>query len=326
MPIGGPFFSSFRKFFFLFSPLDYSFGGPEARTSHLDVCRSPVSRPIKYFVEDWLPLLFVSFLPLVFVFLVLPWVRSSIEMEGLFQRKSGGLPVANSSGSDGWGSSSQKTRILPKAETATWATWAWFLISVMMIIMGIRYCTLSTNIRTLMCDGEACTFTIVSPKAAESRVTRFGRHELKSAQQVRLRRGQIRDTSGGRMSRKQMRKLGYSYSIKFVTDRPTGKAPQQPEEIEEVPMAVVSIGRRRPREMEKEINNYINCDGNKEDCKHELKVEETSGFDFRGLLFLVLGLMSMLFCALMGQFSDPPPVSRRKGRSARTRVTKKRAY
>ena len=57
-------------------------------------------------------------------------------------------------------------------------------------------------------------------------MTRIGRHDLKAAQQVRLRRGQIRDTTSGKMSRKQQRKLGYSYSIKFVTDRPTGKAPE----------------------------------------------------------------------------------------------------
>lgn len=253
-------------------------------------------------------------------------------MEGLFRRKGDSmLPMAGNSGSDGWGASTQKTRILPKAEPATWGTWIWMTVSVLLILLGMRYCTVSTNVRTLVCDGEACTFTVISPRPKDSRTTRFGRDGLRSAQQVRLRRGQIRDTTAGKISRKQQRKLGYSYSIKFVTDRPTGKAPPDGgDELEEVPLSVVSIGRRRPREMVRDIEKYINSDCSEggsrdEKCSNDLDVIETSGFDFRGLLFLVLGLLSMLFCALMGQFSDPKPLRSRKG-GGRSRVTKKRAY
>jgi hypothetical protein len=251
-------------------------------------------------------------------------------MEGLFRRKGDmGLPMANNKGSDGWGSSTQKTRLLPKAEPATYGTWGWFTVSILLILLGTYYCTVSTNVRTLACDGEGCTFTVVSPRAKDSRVTRIGRHDLKAAQQVRLRRGQIRDTTSGKMSRKQQRKLGYSYSIKFVTDRPTGKAPEGGgEELEEVPMSVVSIGRRRPREMTRDIEKYINSnciDPESKDCVNEVNVSESSGFDFRGLLFLVLGLLSLLFCALMGQFSDPKPRPKQRSGAGRHRVTKKRA-
>jgi hypothetical protein len=54
-----------------------------------------------------------------------------------------------------------------------------------------------------------------------------------------------------------------------------------------------------------------------------VKVKEESGFDFKGLILIVLGLMSVMFCALLGQFADEKP--RRPGSHAK-RVTKKRAY
>jgi hypothetical protein len=54
-----------------------------------------------------------------------------------------------------------------------------------------------------------------------------------------------------------------------------------------------------------------------------LEVVEAHGFDAKGVLFIVLGLCSVLFCALIGEFSDPKPKAKRGSHAAR--VTKKRA-
>lgn len=84
-------------------------------------------------------------------------------------------------------------------------------------------------------------------------------------------------------------------------------------------MALESLGRKRPNSMVARINRYIEDHDN-----HELEVEESHGFDAKGVLFIVLGLCSLMFCALIGEFSDPKP-SRARGSGAR-RVTKKRSY
>lgn len=55
----------------------------------------------------------------------------------------------------------------------------------------------------------------------------------------------------------------------------------------------------------------------------QLEVKEAHGVDAKGVLFIVLGLCSLLFCALIGEFSDPKPKPKRGSHA--TRVTKKRA-
>lgn len=55
----------------------------------------------------------------------------------------------------------------------------------------------------------------------------------------------------------------------------------------------------------------------------QLEVIEAHGVDAKGVLFIVLGLCSLLFCALIGEFSDPKPKPKRGSHA--TRVTKKRA-
>ena len=55
----------------------------------------------------------------------------------------------------------------------------------------------------------------------------------------------------------------------------------------------------------------------------QLEITEAHGVDAKGVLFIVLGLCSLLFCALIGEFSDPKPKPKRGSHASR--VTKKRA-
>lgn len=122
---------------------------------------------------------------------------------------------------------------------------------------------------------------------------------------MRVRQRQIRDVS--KMSRKDIRKLGYSYSISFMREGSN--------RLEEVALALTTLGRRRPGSMVEKISEYIDGDSS------ELDVSESSGFDMKGLVFILLGVISSLFCVLLGQFSDPKP-----RRAPTARITKKRAY
>lgn len=103
-----------------------------------------------------------------------------------------------------------------KAQTYTMITWAWFIISIIMIAMGARYSSQSTDSRSLFCGPEACTFTIKGQIKEDNEEVRFPRANLKSAESVRIRQKKIRETSG--MSKKDIRRLGFSYAIKFVRD------------------------------------------------------------------------------------------------------------
>lgn len=197
---------------------------------------------------------------------------------------------------------------LPKVQTYTLVTWVWLVASIIMLGMGARFASQSTDSRSLQCGPEMCTFKINGQVKAENEEVRFPRENLKGAESVRVRQKKIRDTAG--MSKKDIRRLGFSYAIKFVRDG---------SEAEEVQLlALNSIGRKRPATMVKRIRKYLE---NPEE--HEVSVKEESGFDFKGLIFIVMGLMSIMFCALLGQFADEKP--RRPGSQAR-RVTKKRAY
>jgi hypothetical protein len=109
------------------------------------------------------------------------------------------------------------------------------------------------------------------------------------------------------MSRKDIRKLGYSYSISIMRDNSN--------QLEEIALALTTLGRKRPSSMVDRITEYV--DGE----IHELDVVESSGFDMKGLVFILIGVVSCLFCVLLGQFSDPVP-----RRAVASRVTKKRAY
>lgn len=88
------------------------------------------------------------------------------------------------------------------------------------------------------------------------------------ARVVRLRRGEIVDSTT--VKRQKARKLGFSYSIEFVSKQATSR---RPEEVEEVSMSLTTLGRKRPRDMVEKIQEYLRGDAN------ELSIREHSGFE-----------------------------------------------
>lgn len=217
------------------------------------------------------------------------------------------LPMATRSQGGPMGSG-KRPPLLPKAEPFTYGSWFWVILSVFTLVMGIRYAANPTSLRVLSCDAETCTLRVMSASKNLDETLRFPRGQLKESKARRIKYGKIRDTSG--MSRKEIRKLGYSYSITFVRDGADGEA-------EEIPMTTQSIGRKRPTKMAETINSYV-----KDPSEHSLYAEEKHGFGTAGIIMATFGIMSLLFALMFGQFADPKP--RRPGASSR--VTKKRSY
>lgn len=176
-------------------------------------------------------------------------------------------------------------------QTATLVTWSFLIGSLLMTASGVYFFTLHTTIRSLICDAEACTLTLEDQGSA-TETRRFPRSHLKQARQVRIRRGEIRDPKN--MRKKSQRKLGFSYAISFLKDEGT-------DATEEIPMAIVDIGRRPSRVAAVKVDEYIREEAN------ELEMIEASGTDWRGVAFLMLGIITLLLTLIAGQFTDPKP-------------------
>lgn len=176
-----------------------------------------------------------------------------------------------------------------------------------MVAKGFHYATGATHGRTLECDAEACSFTIEDSEYKIFEHIKFPRNQLKSVQSARLKKGHLVNME--KLKRKEHRNLGYSYSITFTREGS--------EEAEEMALSGHSLGRKRPNIMVRKVKKYI------ENETDNLRVMEETGFDGRSIIFIVLGLFSVLLCIIAGQFMDPPP---KKRTTARARPSKKRAY
>lgn len=193
--------------------------------------------------------------------------------------------------------------LLPKMQTATWMSWLWLVASILGILLGIRLVSAATDIREVKCDSESCMIRVQSWEAPEDNMeVRIPRTDLIKAEQVRLRHGKIRDTTD--MKRKQARKLGFSYAIWY---REAG------EEKGPLAMSVTSLRRSRPRVAVRRVTEFL------DEETSQLDLTESSGFDWRGLLLIIFGVLSLLFAALLGQFSDPKPKPKKRI------ITRKRA-
>merc|ERR1711879_976011 len=98
------------------------------------------------------------------------------------------------------------------------------------------------------------------------------------------------------MKRKQTRKFGYSYTVEFISRPETST---RPAETEVFLMSTTTLGRKRPRKMVDQIEEYLKREVN------DISAKEFSGFDWKGIVFLILGIISLLFCIILGQFAEP---------------------
>ena len=121
--------------------------------------------------------------------------------------------------------------------------------------------------------------------------------DLLRAEAVRVRRG--RAVNVKHMRRKQVRKLGYSYQLVVRLDEGGDDA--------KYVMSYGTLGRGRARERTDEVAEYT-----ARRRATALDVRESSGVSAVGILLIIYGAFSLIFCLILGQFSEPPPPRKRK--------------
>ena len=210
------------------------------------------------------------------------------------QRSSGEIPMHHYGGRPAR-ASFRKPR-LPSC--ATGGSWAWLVISLAVIVWGIRFLSQPTDLRHLKCprDREDLCELVVLTEDEDRVVHTFPGKDLLRAEAIRVRRG--RAVNPKNMRRKQVRKLGYSFQLVVRLDDDGREARHV--------MSYGSVGRSDAKQRVSEIQEYVtNID------VQSLDVYESSGVSAVGILLVIYGAFSLIFCLILGQFSEPPPRKRR---------------
>mmetsp|Transcript_11419 Transcript_11419/g.35170 ORF Transcript_11419/g.35170 Transcript_11419/m.35170 type:complete len:214 (-) Transcript_11419:63-704(-) len=187
---------------------------------------------------------------------------------------------------------------LPRVSCATGGTWVWLAVSVLVCGFGVKMLGTPTDLRHLTCKGldEMCEL-VVDTEDDDRVVHTFLGRDLLRAEAVRVRRG--RAVNVKHMRRKQVRKLGYSYQLVVRLDEGGDDA--------KYVMSYGTLGRGRARERVDEVAEYT-----ARRRATALDVRESSGVSAVGILLIIYGAFSLIFCLILGQFSEPPPPRKRK--------------
>ena len=211
------------------------------------------------------------------------------------QRSSGEIPMHHYGGRPA--RASFRTPRMPSC--ATGGSWAWLVISLAVIVWGIRFLSQPTDLRHLKCpnDREDLCELIVLTEDEDRVVHTFPGKDLLRAEAIRVRRG--RAVNSKNMRRKQVRKLGYSFQLVVRLDDDGREARHV--------MSYGSVGRSDAKQRVSEIQEYVtNTDVS------GLDVYESSGVSAVGILLVIYGAFSLIFCLILGQFSEPPPPRKRR--------------
>mmetsp|Transcript_21060 Transcript_21060/g.62861 ORF Transcript_21060/g.62861 Transcript_21060/m.62861 type:complete len:214 (+) Transcript_21060:260-901(+) len=186
----------------------------------------------------------------------------------------------------------------PRVSCATAGTWIWLLISLSVVGLGVKLLGTPTDLRHLTCTGLDDLCELVVDTEDDDRVvhTFLGR-DLIRAEPIRVRRG--RAVNVKHMRRKQVRKLGYAYQLVVRLDDAGGEAKHV--------MSYGTLGRGRARERVDEIAEYTT-----KRRSTALDVRESSGVSAVGILLIIYGAFSLIFCLILGQFKEPPPPRKRR--------------
>ena len=157
-----------------------------------------------------------------------------------------------------------------------------------------------------MCDADACQLNVRGDGIKPYNL-KLDKGHIIGAKPVRLKAGEIVDI--GNMRRKQVRKLAYSWALMYkdanpaagVNVRDMGSFKQH-----ELPMSRTTLGRKRPRKMSELIDEWLKGE------RDSLRIEESSGVSPKGIICIILGIFSLLFCIILGQFADPKPVRKKR--------------
>ena len=163
-----------------------------------------------------------------------------------------------------------------------------------------------------MCDADACQLNVRGDGIKPYNL-KLDKGHIIGAKPVRLKAGEIVDI--GNMRRKQVRKLAYSWALMYKDEALPVHAQQRGGEdadgnkrskTHELPMSRTTLGRKRPRKMSELIDEWLKGE------RAALHIEESSGVSPKGIICIILGIFSLLFCIILGQFADPKPVRKKR--------------
>ncbi|KAJ1454746.1 hypothetical protein M885DRAFT_521353 [Pelagophyceae sp. CCMP2097] len=194
----------------------------------------------------------------------------------------------------------QTSAARPSRKALSWAVLGsvvWLILSLGTVVYGVRKLGQSNDVRTVNCtEGGPCAISTASVDDGET----TAQGDLVNAELVRLRRGRVVDTR--RLKAKQMRKLGYSYTV-TVRDV-SGK------ESTHI-MSFGTLGRKVAKKKYDLAVAYIaDVKAPRDGAAPTLDLRQSSGVSAVGILLIIYGCFSLLFCVILGQFSESPPPSR----------------
>ncbi|CAM9147946.1 unnamed protein product [Chrysoparadoxa australica] len=228
----------------------------------------------------------------------------------LFQRKSSGMDLPMVSGGRRPPRTLRRLQV-PKFSVITIISWGWTFGSIFLLIAGWRHCRYNSEATSLRCDLKSCRFQQMA-SAIVLEDTTFPRENLKPAQTIKVRGGQI--VSNSEAARKRGSKsMGTSYSVAWALMGDQGEVL----ELLSRPMSKRGLGRKAPRQAVAKIKRYISGEID------EVSLEESRWASGLGVVCLVFGSLLLIMRLVIWDLRSDPSAGDYKKRKQPQRGRKK---
>jgi len=183
---------------------------------------------------------------------------------------------------------------LPKLSMATIGSWVWLILSLASLGGGVHFCYHGTDYRMISCGAHDTNCELkIEPESGKGDVRTFLGSQILRASAVRVRRGKVVDA--GNYKGKQLKKLGYAYTITIKEDDGQEKS---------FTMSYSNLGEDYSASCVKQVNQYAQQDTS------EVKLEHSSGVSAGGVVMLIYGAASTALCLMLSQLVEPEKKSR----------------
>lgn len=188
-----------------------------------------------------------------------------------------------------------KIKTTPAPPTAVIFSWSMAILSLLILFSGVTHLRDYSKYTTFSCNSSVCTFSEFGLDAntlSTPTITTFPREAFERCNSVRIKDGAITTTAG--LKRRQLRKLGYSFSItyKHMFDDNSGG------EVKELLVSRNSIGKRASREKMSAISKKM------KDMEGEFVFMEGLGWNVGSCVKILSGAMLLALMSMIGEFES----------------------